>query len=102
MQLLGAGHPGEREQCELASHLYLLSTYYVILGQGHRFQQVLEDHLSRTTSLPWFLVKGAGSLFAQSGDVANHSLSLVWPSLDLSISTHLQVTSGPEQERGPF
>lgn len=29
--------PGKERECELASNLYLLSTYYVILGQGHRW-----------------------------------------------------------------
>lgn len=36
---------------------------------------MLEDYLSGTTSLRWFLVKDARGLFTQSGDVANNSLS---------------------------
>lgn len=67
MQVLGAGHLGGRGQCELASNLYLLSTYYVILGQGHRFQQVLEDYLSGTVGLLWFLVKDARACLLSLG-----------------------------------
>ena len=53
LHLLGAGHLGGRGQCQLASNLYLSSTYMMPTGgKGmERSQQVLEDHLSRVTSL---------------------------------------------------
>lgn len=44
---------------------------WYLLGQGlERFQQVLEDQLSRTGSLLSSLVMAAGGRFAQPGDVA--------------------------------
>lgn len=49
-------------------------------GEGmERSQKVLEDHLPRTVSLLWSLIRDAGGLCAQPGDVAEHSLSLVCP-----------------------
>lgn len=56
-----------------------------------RFQQVLEDHLSRTMSLLWSLVRDAGGLFAQPGDAAKHALSLVCPQLS---AQHIHPTPG--------